>query len=119
MSALIDDGVYPLIRSVDRSVRKLGDDFYKFRTETNFRLSMLESTLQKQSDTIASLQNDTAVLKNDVSDLKTEVKELRSDVNDIKGDLKAISAKFDSVQTRFNWGLVILGLIVALIQMLK
>ncbi|MBQ7732771.1 MAG: hypothetical protein IJT58_01975 [Synergistaceae bacterium] len=112
-------GAYPLIRSLDRTVRKLRDEFYEFRREANGRLSALEKTVSGLDVDVQTLKTDTAVLKHDVADLKSDVKELRSDVSDIKGDLKAISAKFDSVQTRFNWGLVILGLTVALIQMLK
>ena len=112
-------GVYPLIRSIDKSVRELSNEFYDFRRESNSRFSALEKTANELESDVQALKMDTAILKNDVANLKSDVKELRSDVSEIKGDIKALSAKFDSVQTRFNWGLVILGLIVALIQMLK
>ena len=112
-------GVYPLIRSIDKSVRKVSDELYEFRRDMTHRVSLLEETQRKQGEAITLLQTDTAILKNEVAGLKADVKELTRNVSDISGDIRELSAKFDSVQTRFNWGLVILGLIVALIQMLK
>ena len=112
-------GVYPLIRSIDKSVRELSNEFYDFRRESNSRFSALEKTASVLESDVQTLKMDTAILKNDVAELKADVKELTRNVSDISGDIRELSAKFDSVQTRFNWGLVILGLIVALIQMLK
>lgn len=112
-------GVYPLIKSIDKSVRKVNDDLYDFRRETNYRLNTLEATQKVQGEAILALQKDTEILKNDVSELKSEVKELNRNVSDIKGDIRELLGKFGEVQAKFNWGLIILGTIVTLIQFLK
>ena len=54
-----------------------------------------------------------------MSELKDDMKALQRDVSDMRGDIKALSAGFASAQSKFNWGLVILGIFVALIQLLK
>lgn len=112
-------GTYSLIRSIDKSVKDLHDDLYSFRSDFTARIAFLERMHEKHSQEIAELKQDTAILKNDVAELKQEVKELHHDVSDIKGDIKAIAAGFGAAQNRFNWGLIILGLFVALIQLLK
>ena len=112
-------GSFELFKSLDSSVKEFGSELYIFRRETNRRFESLEADMSALKKDVTSLQQDTAVLKNDVSELKNEVKELRRDVSDIKGDIKALAAGFGATQSRFNWGLVILGIIVALIQLLK
>ena len=39
--------------------------------------------------------------------------------SDIRDDIKAIATGFGAAQNRFNWGLIILGRFVTLIQLLK
>ena len=112
-------GTFAIFKSLDASVRETNNELYIFRRETNNRFESLESDISSLKKDVISLQQDNVVLKNDVSELKNEVKELRRDVSDIKGDIKALAAGFGATQSRFNWGLVILGIIVALIQLLK
>ena len=94
-------GVYPLIRSMDKSVRELSNEFYEFRRETNSRLTALEKTVSGLESDVQTLKMDTAILKNDVAGLKSDVKDLRNDVSGIKGDIRELSAKFDSVPDAF------------------
>ena len=90
-----------------------------FRHETQHELSEIKNEMSGL--TTSNIDHDKRIdrLQDDVSELKQEVKELHKGVSDIKGDIKAIAAGFDAAQNRFNWGLVILGIIVALIQLLK
>ena len=104
---------------MDKNVRDISSELYVFRRETNSRFEALDADVSSLKKYVAGLQQDSAILKNDVSELKQEVKELRRDISDIKGDIKALAAGFGAAQNRFNWGLVILGIIVALIQLLK
>ena len=112
-------GAYDIIRALDHNVRDISNELYVFRREAHNKFDALEADLSSLKKDVAELQQNTAVLKNDVSELKQEVKDLRRDVSDIKGDIKALAAGFGAAQNRFNWGLVILGIIVALIQLLK
>ena len=108
-----------MIRGIDKNVRELSSELYVFRRKTNSNISELK---QKNSLLEATnIHHDQAIdkLSDDVSELKQEVKELRKDVSDIKGDIKALAAGFGAAQNRFNRGLIILGLFVALIQLLK
>ena len=112
-------GSFELIHSIDKNVRNINSELYIFRRETirdmseqKQRISSLEASNTKHDKAIDRLADE-------VSDLKTEVKELRHDICDIKGDIKAIAAGFGAAQNRFYWGLIILGLFVALIQLLK
>ena len=112
-------GAFDMIRGIDKNVRELSNELYVFRRETNSSFSELKQRTSNLEAT--SIRHDKAIdkLSDDVSELKLEVKELRKDVSDIKGDIKALAAGFGAAQNRFNWGLIILGLFVALIQLLK
>ena len=112
-------GTFELIHSIDKNVRDINSELYIFRRETNRdfaeqkqRLDVLEASDTKHDKAIDRLTIE-------VSELKTEVKEPRHDISDIKGDIKAIAAGFGAAQNRFNWELIILGLFVALIQLLN
>ena len=122
--SILDDysppqGAYEIIRSLDKNVRDISSELYVFRREAHNKFEAIDADLSALKKDVATLQQDSAVLKNDVSELKQEVKDLRREVSDIKGDIKALAAGFSAAQNRFNWGLVILGIIVALIQLLK
>jgi len=115
----IPQGAYEIIRGLDKNVRDISSELYVFRRENERRLTSIEADISALKKDTLSLQQDNASLKNEVAELKQEVKDLRRDVSDIKGDIKAIIAGFGAAQNRFNWGLVILGIFVALIQLLK
>ena len=112
-------GAFELIHSVDKNVRDISSELYVFRRETISNISELKQRVSNLE--AANVRHDKAIdkLSDDVSELKQDVKELRRDVSDIKGDIKALAAGFGTAQNRFNWGLVILGLLIALIQLLK
>ena len=112
-------GTFELIHSIDKNVRDISNELYVFRRENNSNISELRQRVSNLE--AANVRHDKAIdkLSDDVSELKQDVKELRRDVNDIKGDIKALAAGFGAAQNRFNWGLIILGLFVALIQLLK
>ena len=112
-------GTFDIIRGFDKNVREFSNELYMFRRETQHELSEIKK--ETSGLTTSNIDHDKRIdrLQDDVSELKQEVKELHKDVSDIKGDIKAIAAGFGAAQNRFNWGLVILGIIVALIQLLK
>lgn len=103
----------------DNEYFDISSELYVLRKENERRFASLEADISTLKKDTAELKHDTATFKNNVAELKHEVKELRRDVSEIKGDLKAINASLGAAQNRFNWGLIILGLFVALIQLLK
>ncbi len=112
-------GVYSLLQSVDKNIRDVNNDLYIFCREVNNNISDIQNAITNLKKAEAENLMSKTISQNDISELKANIKELQRDISDIKGDVKAISAGFNSAQTRFNWGLVILGMIIALIQLLK
>ena len=112
-------GTYDIIRGLDENVRNIRNELYIFRREYNRDITDIKQETSTLKDTYSKHDKNIDRLQNDVTELKNDVKELRRDVSDIKGDIKALAAGFGAAQNRFNWGLVILGIIVALIQLLK
>ena len=112
-------GVYSLLQSVDKNIRDVNNDLYIFCREVNNNISDIQNAITNLKKAEAENLMSKTISQNDISELKANIKELQRDISDIKGDIKAISAGFNSAQTRFNWGLVILGMIIALIQLLK
>lgn len=112
-------GVYSLLQSVDKNIRDVNNDLYIFCREVNNNISDIQNAITNLKKAEAENLTSKTISQNDISELKANIKELQRDISDIKGDIKAISAGFNSAQTRFNWGLVILGMIIALIQLLK
>lgn len=122
--SILDDysppqGAYEIIRSLDKNVRDISSELYVFRREHNRDIADIKQELATLKESSTKHEKNIERLQDDVAELKQEVKDLRRDVSDIKGDIKAIMAGFGAAQSRFNWGLVILGLFVALIQLLK
>ena len=84
-------------------------------------------------DDVKELKADMSQFKRDISDvkhvldvhtkqieeLKDDVKELKANMSEVKGDIKALSKGFETMQTRFGWGLVILGILITVLQFLK
>ena len=112
-------GTFDIIRGLDKNVRDISSELYVFRREHNRDIADIKQELATLKASDAKHDKNIDRLQDDVSELKQEVKDLRRDVSDIKGDIKALAAGFGAAQNRFNWGLFILGIIVALIQLLK
>ncbi len=115
----IPQGAYEIIRGLDKNVRDISSEIYVFKREYNRDIADIKQELATIKDSNTKHEKNIERLHDDVAELKQEVKDLRRDVSDIKGDIKAIMAGFGTAQNRFNWGLVILGIFVALIQLLK
>lgn len=115
----IPQGAYDIIRGLDKNVRELSSELYVFRREYNKDIADIKQEIATLKDASTKHEKNIERLQDDVAELKQEVKDLHRDVSDIKGDIKAIIAGFGAAQNRFNWGLVILGIFVALIQLLK
>ena len=116
---IVPHGAYEIISGLDKNVRDISSELYVFRREHNRDIADIKQELEALKASSAKHDKNIDRLQDDVSELKQDVKDLRRDVSDIKGDIKALAAGFGAAQNRFNWGLVILGIIVALIQLLK
>ena len=68
------NGTYSLIRSMDRSVRKISDDLYNFRRETGFRFSTLEKDVAYIKKDNQEQKTKTAIFQNGLSEVKSELK---------------------------------------------
>lgn len=112
-------GTYDLLQSVDKNVHALSDELYDFKRETTSRLIRLEEEMSMVKKDLTDLKITTGVTERELSALKEDMKEVRRDLSDVKGSIRELAWTVTGLQTRFNWGLVILGLIIALLQMLK
>ena len=112
-------GTYDLLHSLDKNIHELSDELYDFKRETNSRLTRLEEDMSVVKKDLTDLKITTGVTERELSTLKEDMKELRRDMSDVKGSIRELAGSVAGLQTRFNWGLVILGLIIALVQMLK
>ncbi len=110
---------FELIKSIDRSVRELNDNLYDLKRDANSRLARLDEDVAAVKKDLTDLKITTGVTQHELSSLKNDLKDLQRDVSDIKGCVRELSGGFSAMQTRFNWGLVILGIVVALIQFWK
>ena len=115
-------GVYRILRDMNEDVRELKASQY----ETDRRLTRLESTTEEIKKDVTVLKKDVAVLQSDVSGLKEDMKEVRQDIKEIRQDMKdlhgtvkEIAGSLSGMQTRFNWWLVIAGVVIAALQFLK
>ncbi len=112
-------GAFELIKSLDRNVRELSDNLYDLKRDANSRLSRIDDDLSAAKKDLTDLKITTGVTQNELSSIKNDLKDLRRDLSDIKSCVRELSGGFSVIQTRFNWGLVILGIVVALIQFWK
>lgn len=115
----VSQDTFDILRGLDKNVRDISSELYVFRREHNRDIVDIKQELATLKESSTKHEKNIERLQDDVAELKQEVKDLRRDVSDIKGDIKAIIAGFGAAQNRFNWGLVILGIFVALIQLLK
>ena len=112
-------GTFDIIKSLDKNVRELSDNLYDFKRDTNSRLSRLEQDIVAAKKDLTDLKITTGVTQHDLASVKNDFKDLQRDLSDIKSSVRELSGAFSALQTRFNWGLVILGIVVALIQFWK
>ena len=112
-------GVYRILRDMNEDIRELKDSQYEFHRETDRRLTRLESTTDELKKDVAVLKSDVSGLKDDMKEVRQDIKEIRQDMKDLHGTVKEIAGSFSGMQTRFNWWLVIAGVVIAALQFLK
>ena len=117
--AIPQSGLYPLIRGIDKTIRELNDEVYDFRRSSDDKFSRMEEDISGIKKDMVDIKITTGVTQSELSSLKEDVKEIRRDVSELKGTLKELTGSFTAMQARFNWGLVILGIIIALLQFWK
>ena len=119
-------GAYPLIRSIDKSVRELRNEFHDFKHGTERRFSALEKDIGELKKDVSELKKDVADLKitteltkRELRDFKVEtrsaLKELSGEVSELKIDVKSLM----NGMNRSNWILALIGAAIALIEFLK
>ena len=103
----------PIIRSIDKSVKELNQNFYEHRHATDSRLANIEND-------VSGLKKDVTNLKNDVSELKADMKSVKSEIGELKGDVKTLFARVDGIDKRLddmnssqNKWFMVLGFLVA------
>ena len=101
-------GNLPLIQSIDKSVKKLSDEFYEFRRETNNRFDIVEK--------------DIAFLKKENIEIRSDISKMKDDISDLKTDVKSLSVRMDGMDKRLddlnqsqNKYFTLLGIMVAVI----
>ena len=112
-------GAYPLIRSIDKSVRELRDEFHDFKHGTERRFSALEKDVGELKKDVADLKITTELTKRELRDFKVEtrsaLKELSGEVSELKIDVKSLM----NGMNRSNWILALIGAAITLIEFLK
>lgn len=112
-------GSFELIKSLNRNIRELSDNLYGLKRDANSRLSRLDDDITAAKKDLTDLKITTGVTQHELSSFKDNLKDIQRDLSDIKSCVRELSGGFSAIQTRFNWGLVILGIVVALIQFWK
>ena len=116
----VDDGVMPLIVSLDASVRELKDDLYHFKREvkddiTNIRLdvAVLGGKVEALNERVDKNLAEYKVIASEIQG------EMRTNDARLEGKIDAVNARLDAMQVKMGWYLTAFGLIIALVQFLK
>lgn len=108
-------GIYSIVHDIDNNLHEIKDDLYDFKRLSDGKFSRLEQDAASLKNDLIDLKITTGVTKSELAGLKGDVKELQRDVSELKGEIKELSGNVAAMQTRFNWGLIIIGFLVALV----
>ena len=109
----------PMLRSEVNIMSRDMESIKEGMTGLKGDVRVMKADVSELKQEVSGLKTAVGILQSNVSELKDDMKVLQRDVSDMKGDIRAIAAGFGAAQSRFNWDLVILGIIIALVQMLK
>ncbi len=112
-------GIYPILRGIDNSVRELKDEYYESSREDRSRMSRMEEELSSLKKEVLDLRISAGVTEHRLTELKDDVKGLREEVSELRGDMREMSGSFTAMQTRLNWWLVGVGIVIAVLQLWK
>lgn len=103
-------GIYPLLRSIDASVRELKDSLYDHERESGMRLRKQEeesSSLHKEQ---TEMKISVGVMEHRQTDMGTALNGLVETVRELKSDVKALTVKVDTLQSKLGLYISLLGI---------
>ena len=103
-------GVYPLLRSIDSSVRELKDSLYDQERESGMRLRKLEEESSSVRKEMTEMKITLGVLEHRQSDTSNALNGLVETVRELRADVKALNAKVDTLQSKLGLYISVLGI---------
>lgn len=103
-------GIYPLLRSIDASVRELKDSLYDHERESGMRLRKLEEETSSQRKEQTEMKISLGVMEHRQTDMGTALSGLVETVRELKSDVKALNAKVDTLQSKLGLYISLLGI---------
>lgn len=116
--SITPQGVYPLLRSLDSSVREVRDSLYDQERNTTSRFSRMEEEVSQLRKEITDVKITVGVTEHRMTDLMTELKTLREEVQNMKSEGKANGAKLDTLQSKLGLYISLLGIGVSVLLVL-
>ncbi len=117
--ALERSGVYRILRDMSEDMQELKDSQHEFQRETKHELECINQGLTRLENSEAKHDKDIEILKSDAAGLKDDMKEFRQDMKELRGEVREIAGNLSGMQTRLNWWLVAVGIIIAALEYLK
>ena len=105
-------GALPLMRSMDKSIREMKDDFHSFKKETNSAIAELRQDVSTIKEDIGGIKSDVRVMNERIDKNLAQYEAIASEM---RGDIKAINARLDTQQTKFGWYLTLFGLVITVV----
>ena len=103
-------GIYPLLRSIDSSVREVKDSLYDHERESGMRLRKLEEESSSLRKEITDMKITLGVMEHRQTDTSNALNGLTEAVRELKSDVKALNAKVDTLQTKLGIYISVLGI---------
>lgn len=108
-------GVYPLLRSLDSSVREVRDSLYDHERESGMRMRKLEEETSSLRKEMTDMKITLGVMDHRQADTSNALNGLIETVRELKADVKAINAKVDTLQTKLGMYISILGIGISIV----
>ena len=103
-------GVYPLLRSLDSSVREVRDSLYDHERESGMRMRKVEEETSSLRKEMTDMKITLGVMDHRQADTSNALNGLIETVRELKADVKAVNAKVDTLQTKLGMYISILGI---------
>ena len=108
--SITPQGVYPLLRSLDSSVREVRDSLYDHERESGMRMRKLEEETSSLRKEMTDMKITLGVMDHRQADTSNALNGLIETVRELKADVKAVNAKVDTLQTKLGMYISILGI---------
>ena len=108
--SITPQGVYPLLRSLDSSVREVRDSLYDHERESGMRMRKLEEETSSLRKEMTDMKITLGVMDHRQTDMSNALNGVIETVRELKTDVKALNAKVDTLQTKLGIYISILGI---------